>query len=145
MDWCQNNHVVTRNVSPWDGDDPQTPSVIENVLDTALQGLICASSDDQMKRGWCRVHNSYFPLQTLPCTEALLGICSSLVFQFGRSLIDVADKNHDTGRFVNSWHKVSSSPSRSSIWWLYITLTGLWRHVSHVVALGFCGKVTDKF
>ncbi len=67
-------------------------------------------------------------------SEALLGICSSLVFQFGRSLVDVAAENHDTGRFLNSWHKNSY---RTPIWWLYITHRRLWRHISHDVSSGF--------
>lgn len=51
--------------------------------------------------------------------ETLPGICCSLVFQFGRSLIDVAAENHDTGKLVNSWYKTSP---------------GFWRlHFTHVV------------
>lgn len=75
-------------------------------------------------------------------TEAPLGVRCSLVFQFGSSLVDVAAENHDTGTFVNSWHK---NHSRALIWWLYSTHRRLWRHTANDVSVGLCGNVKDRW
>lgn len=79
--------------------------------------------------------------------DALPGICCSLVFQFGRSLVDVAAENHDRGKLVNPWHK--NSPGLMSLHFTHVfedtfPITVLWASVVMWQRHSICSTVFNK-